>query len=329
MIDPRSVPPWLLLLSTATTSPCATPPLRLDWARHASAKGCPSGQRVAELVTSRLGCSPFATEPDTRFEVIVQHSMHSWTATVTRYDANDALRSQHALTSEHDDCAVLGDAVALTLALMVEAMPTSQTATTAPPPAPPPVGQPPPRLVWVPTSTRTAPPSLAPQDRGHVEASVVLNLGTFPGVSWGASMAARWRATDHLELGLGLTAHPNRRWGDVGFGLLAGAVGACLRFRAGPRASLAGCGRVYIGSITALVHAGAEPVQPGVFWWAATSVGVRARLRVKGPVFMHVGVEALITLVNRVFVTSPNRVEAFNEAPLAWVGAFGVGAEFH
>lgn len=338
---------WLLSVLMAAAGPCPSHALRLDWVRDDNAQSCPSGERVADRISERLGCTPFGPRPDARFEVWVTASGEGWWARVTRYDAANERVSQRILESEAADCAVLSEAVALTLAFVAERLPRVDTASVstaafAPEPllrvetatvsaAPPPAitstaaGL---RIVLVPTSTSVRPQPRAPTARGRIEIGTVLNAGTMPGPSFGARLGARLELSEHVDLAVGMTILPTRTWDRFAFGLVAGWLGPCVRFQPHAILELGGCARFYGGAITAVVLPGAAPIEPGVFPWLAASVGGTAVLDLGRSLYLAAEVEALATLVDRVFLTWPDMNAVFDERAVALMATVGLGVRF-
>ncbi|MEQ8276839.1 MAG: hypothetical protein RMA76_26395 [Deltaproteobacteria bacterium] len=314
---------WLLALLVATPPSCPTSTLRLDWVRSATAVECPSGEVVARRIVDRLGCDPFGPEPKARFEVAVEGDAPGWRAKLTRFE-DDGVVSEKTLVSEDDDCAILGQAVALTIAVVAERLPRIgliETGTTAPPEAPLRA-----RVPLVPTSTATPVVYVPPQGTFDVEA--VLNVGTLPDVSFGGRLTTSLRVGRRFELGVGALVLPIRTVDAFFFGVIAAVLHGCSRFEPGGRFELAGCVRVYGGSMLGFTKVEAVPIDPGGYPWFAASAGASFTAPITGPVHFRLGTEALVTLVDRKFAEKRTMTIVLNESPVAFVGTAGLILRF-
>lgn len=334
------MPAWVLALLLANAPRCETETIRLDWVRTPDAIACPSGDDVAERIVARLGCSPFGPAATARFEVGVERADPGWRARVARFEFDngvDVPAAMRVLETEDEHCAVLAQAVALTLAIVAERLPrvaptkTSSTATVA---APTPPVEPPgaprmavasPRAPIVVTST--VPPIYVTPPHGSFEVEALLDSGTFPEPAFGARLTTSLRLGRRYEIGVGALLFPVDRVSLFFFGLAAASLHGCARFEPG-RFELAGCARLYGGVMSAFTQPGAEPIDPGTFPWVAASAGGTFTAALVGPIHIRFGAEALVTLVNRVFVVDPDRQVVLDEAPVAFLGSAGIVVRF-
>ncbi len=312
---------WLLALLVASPPSCPTSTMRLDWVRSAAAVECPSGEAVARRIVDRLGCDPFGPDPEARFEVAVDADAQGWRAKLTRFEA-DGVVSDKTLVSEDGDCAILGQAVALTIAVVAERLPRIGLIATGTTAAAPVRG----RVPIVPTSTATPIVFVPPQGTFDVEA--VLNAGTLPEVSFGGRLSTSLRVGRRFELGVGALILPIRTVEAFFFGVIAAVLHGCARFEPRGRFELAGCARVYGGSMLGFTREEAVPIDPGGYPWFAASAGASFTAPITGPVHFRLGGEALVTLVDRKFAERRTMTIVLNESAVAFLGSAGLILRF-
>ncbi len=330
---------WMLALIVAQAPQCPTSTIRLDWVRSPDAVVCPSGDAVAERIVERLGCSPFGPTPTARFEVTIEAGDPGWRARVARFETDggaDNLTAVRELDTEAERCDVLGEAVALTLALVAERLPridlidTASTSAAAPTAVTASFAPPGPRLArapLIPTSTAVRTVTEGPP-RGTFEVEGVVDIGTLPQVAFGARLSTSLLVSSRFELGVGALVLPVRRTSLFFFGLVAADLHGCVRFVPRGGFELGGCARLYGGTLLGFTQTEAKPIEPGAYPWLGAAAGGTFTARLTGPISVRVGAEALFSLVDRVLLVDPTREVALDESPVAFLGTAGLVVRF-
>jgi hypothetical protein len=275
----------MTLLLLAAQGARAQPAASLSVERADSASDCPDQTALAasvSLLLRRRGLEPAADPSAARFHVSLHRSETGYHATIEVRGEQAGLRT---LDDAGSTCAGLADAVAVTLALLLDPDFAVPSATRAEPRS----AAPPPRSRG-PTAQRPAP---APARRAapvrlSIEAAPVLALSVTRGVSAGATAGVRaWHADGPvLALG-GLLLPPGAEAfgpGEVELGLMAGTLSPCWRVlgeQEGPR--LAGCAMSALGVLQARGRGYQPDREPARAWYAA-GAGAVASGPLPGPI---------------------------------------------
>jgi hypothetical protein len=212
-----------LALAPAAAQPAARelPPLVVQ--RAPAASDCPDAAALALRVEKLAGKPAFVAKADAggapAFEVQILKSEEGYTAIVL------AAGKSRQIADAGPTCASLADALALTLAILVDADEPPPAAPPAPPPPPPP----PPVATFVPRPLPPPPERAAP--RLLVGPSVGLSEGLSGSLVPVLALSAEARAAGPLSFRAGFTWMPSRDFalapGHVEVQLLYGEVAAC------------------------------------------------------------------------------------------------------
>ncbi len=246
------------LLALALHGAPAQPPVDIRWEGPAA---CIDEVELARQVVELAG------EPTQPIGLEASSSAAGWTIDVTY---GDTVR-----TVEAEDCGVLTEAVALIIAVRIDAV---RTATKVEPevedePEPPPKPEPLPVVAPEPVG-EPEPPSRSPA-RPELQPTVVLgvggSLGTLPraGVSLRADAGVRRRALE-VDVGVAVALGPRstpREGVDAAFRLFAGLAQACWVLESGSvQAPL--CGRAEVGVLQARPRGLERPNDQDALWLA-------------------------------------------------------------
>lgn len=243
-----------LALPRAAWAGAAGATLRVD--RAPGAEVCPSDSELAAQIESIAGEKPFTGPGEKKVEVrvAIAPAKQGFTATIS---LSGARRGERVLADRGPGCEVLGQALAVTLAVLLE----EEDATTPEPPPEPPPPPPPQRPVWAPRyyllpGIDPTPASAAAKDDRIPPLTISLSgfydSGTLASDTGGLSLSADffvpvvsvgvalvWLPDDTLEL-------PNH---NARYAFLGGSARACTRapmadqFGAGVCLGLRGGGR--------------------------------------------------------------------------------------
>lgn len=285
------------------------PTARLEVDRG-TATSCPDAQALTDAVSGRLGYDPFVGQGgDLRISVHFTRTAEGVTGLVEAFDPAGAPKGEKKIASKRGDCAEIGQAVTLTIAILLDPR-TGLVARPAPSPpepdplAPIPSDQPP----LPPPPPVAEPPSIVPRVRAGF-------LGTV-GAEPGPSLAARagfgighraWTLDAELRGDLPRDASSGGKRATSG--LLLGALVPCLR-----RSVLEVCAVVAIGALRTEVSSGSPPTVTTLHAAAGPRVGVV--LPLGSIVALVLDAEALFALtrttvrVDGVDVWSPPAVSA-------------------
>lgn len=262
------------LLALVLQGAPAQPPVDVRWV------GSPACIDERDLVTQVV---ELAGPPASPIELEATSVAQGWQVTV-RYD--DTVRVVEAA-----DCAVLTEAVALIVAVRVDAIATASSVEPKREPAPEPLPDPPPGPPPPPDPVPAPAPAVEPEPEppapprkqaAPVRATALLgvggDLGTLPrgGVALRADVGMRWRA---LEVDLGGLAtlgppSPPRRGVESAFRLFGGLAQACWVLESGAVAAPL-CARTEVGVLQASPRGLSSPRDVNALWVAP---GVRAGL---------------------------------------------------
>ena len=211
-----------LLAAPAFAQRHAGDTVRLDVTRDARSATCPDAERVRALLSARLDRDAIAPDAARLATLRFSRSAARFVA-LLRIIGPRARTTSRRLHSSASDCARLGDAAVLVLALAIDPLralrrPVAVAAPAAPPVAPPaappvtaPIAAPPappvaPPVATPPVAAPVAPPVIAPPPR----ASTSLQLGALATLSYGVAPGL---IADALRPGLSLRATLVRaRW---------------------------------------------------------------------------------------------------------------------
>lgn len=315
----------------------ATPHVRLSWSRGDGAESCLDSRELAERVRARLGRDPFEEGAEINIEGIVTRASDAFRAELRVRNGARAQLGRRELSSPLPDCAPLGDAVVLAVALAIDPNAAAYAPTgpsgAAPPPAAEPLG------LWTENPVVSCPPAPscpAPEPcprceapRGdHVEVAArgVVAGGVLPGPSPGAALFAAYGGAA-LRGTLGITYLPGRELEGrpFSFGLTAGAAGACwVPVRLAPLEG-ALCGEVQLGAVHAVVRE-LTPLKTGDHLWVALGAGPLVSIGLVPPLRLELGATILVPLERKQFAVVGEPTPAFESAPVGALGFVGLGA---
>lgn len=254
-------------------------------------------------------------------------------AATGRWTAEVVVRDPTGASSRRVDgasCARVADAAALVVAIAFDALVESER---GPGPAPP-------------TAANAAASSNATQNDAaampaaearaprtphpSLAVSVVSDLGSFPGLAVGASVALGLELNS-TTLGLEATAWIPRfapSSGDEGVSIsrLSGALRGCYALLAASPLELAPCLAVELGRVNGEPHHLLDPA-PQRSLWVAALAGVRARYRTPSGFGAWLGLELELPLLRPRYVIA-DFGSAFQAAPVGGRGAFGLLWDF-
>jgi hypothetical protein len=313
--------------------------VRLAWARADGGEACLSQSELGERVRARLGRDPFSEQGALSIEGWVRREGTRLRATL-RVQGDAGHTGERELDSEELDCAALGDAVVLAVALAIDpdaalrpperAAAVDDASGPLPPPPEPigaPVAAPPPAPQPVPVAFSDAP--IERGVGGDLRVRGALHAGTLPALAWGVALAGHVRFDQRLAAMLALVYLPEVRTdsGRAAFGLTAGQLGGCVQpvsFRAG---GLDACAGVEAGAIHA-VSFGERPLEPGDKPWLAGFGLVQVWGVVSEPWLVELGVGAGVPVLRHEFVVRGEPGRVFSPSSVVAQGFFGLGASF-
>jgi hypothetical protein len=196
--------------------------------------GCPDRERLAGVVTARLGRNPFAADAVDGVEVQVRRTGSTLTAEIVRFSGG-IQSGRRELSSPTTDCGELFQALGLALAIAIDPRAglirpevTPQATPAAPAPVPPPVVPPP---VVPPVAAASTPLQPRVPTTFQVGVAPTGSLGTGPTPTFGLALFVGLRhglfALDlggRVELPTGLDLAPGR----IATQAVVGDLDACL-----------------------------------------------------------------------------------------------------
>jgi len=281
---------------------------RLSFVRAASASDCIAAPALAHKVVQRMGRDPFTGPPRQWIEALVALSEGYYTVQLFERDREGRTLGTRELRAPAGDCHQLDDAMVLAIALIID--PTLQLAPLGSNPAlaapeapsngavemPSHPNLPPPALLTprapVPAAAvnlPTRPVEEAPATSRAVTAAAVAVYGVLPGVAAGAELVAQQALDKRGRYSLRWSAlylpetSQSDTLADVGYGLTAFEVGACMG-AANSRLRWFACSALGAGAVHTTVHA-PLPSQPGDRLWLALRLEAGVRLRLAGPLW--------------------------------------------
>lgn len=106
-----------------STTALARPSARLTLERDPAASSCPGEAQLREAVLERLGYDAFRREADTEIQVrFAADAAGGFSARIAQRDGKAALLGERVLTDVGSDCADIGEAVVLTITVMLESV---------------------------------------------------------------------------------------------------------------------------------------------------------------------------------------------------------------
>lgn len=295
--------------------------VRLDVVRGEGAGSCADGVALQRALVARLGARAFEGDATERIEVMLTRVDTRWSARVRLRDAQNALVAARDLASEASTCEALGEALTLTLSLLIDPL-----APAAPdlPSAPAPVVTP-----TVAVAVRSASRPSARRGAAQVTGEAVVLWGVVPGVAPGASLRAELSVSRRWRMALAVTALPatavSAGASRFAFGWTAASAGVCLRAVDG-RVGVDLCGAVIAGALHVSVD-GAAAHNTGDRAWLSAEVTPRLRARLAGPLVFTAGVGVGVAITRDVFGVTGATEAVYAVSPVSLGASVGVGAE--
>lgn len=321
----------------------ASGPVRLSWVRTEGAESCAAADTLAADVRARLGRDPFG-EPATRLiEGLVVRDGARWVARIFVRDRSGALLGSRVIESGAAACASLDGAAGLALALAID--PNARMTTGEPSPPAASTSAPataednvardgdaganaglsgaegPARVEATTTATRSA----------GVSMRLVVSPSVLPKWAVGIAVTTDAPLTESVRYGVGATLWPEARTPDpdpnFAFGLAAISAGICWAALRAERLTGAICGSVLAGVMHAVVYH-PDPLAPGDRFWLGATAGVRGTATVVEPLWLEIGVEALVPITRYDFRVEGRPSSAWTQAVIAPVAFVGAGVHF-
>ncbi|HET9932298.1 MAG TPA: hypothetical protein VFQ35_16455 [Polyangiaceae bacterium] len=301
--------------------------------RLEGASSCLDAATLAERVRKRLGNDPFDAQAKRSIEGIVRRADGVWLAEIAvRKRADDAEPPLRQLKSTAPDCASLGDAIVLAVALAIDPEAAFAATEAEEPPPPPaatraPVPPPPPALPLPPSMPRVPPQSVR---LGSVTASAVFQVGALPRASLGAGLFAAAALGSSVDVGIGARVFPSVRGdGEPGFevGASVGTLQLCPRLRTSSVTTARVCAGPSLGVMHAVLLTG-ERAQPGERLWLAAEAGADFTLDVSKSLALMLGAGGLVPITRYRFSVEGTDGTLFRQSALALVAQLGVELRF-
>jgi hypothetical protein len=318
-------PRWsaaLFAVATLTAWPLAAAPrrgARLAWARTEEAERCINAQSLQEDVIARLGWNPFVLPRDLEMEGTMARTRTGYRADLRFRDATGQPLGRRTLESREPTCRDLGEAVAvaITVAIDPDAVPTRPATDKVEPEPPPP--SPPPAEPAHPGERR---PRVRVSLMGGAGAGVVPDLAAVTSIRVGALVH------DHIEIGLGSTLFHEADAAGLGFSLTSGELRGCLRPGGGGDIFRI-CATFLAGLFSSWVQSpDLAPIEVGAFPWFAGGGGPALSLPVAGRLRLELMVEAFVPFTRRQAFVRAVPEPVWEQSTIAGRGEVGVGALF-
>ncbi|HEV8548902.1 MAG TPA: hypothetical protein VGQ57_07740 [Polyangiaceae bacterium] len=342
-------------------SPDAAAKYGLAWVRDDGAESCPAERDFADEVTRRLARSPFDERAERTIEIRIERDGDAYRSRVTVRERDGRVAGRRALSSP-GDCAELFSATALAVALLIDPEATLHADANASravaafelaePPAPPRAA---PAPVVLPAPAPLALPSPAaeparPYDLGGASANAALGIGLVPGVVPGAELLVRKRLRAHF--GLSATAlylasgDASTAGTTFGVGLTAFSLSGLYEaieardFSAGLELGLwGGALRASVQSVPTMPGTTVGPSDAGDHPFFAADLGLHARVRLAGPVFLEARALGLVPFIRRKlelaaavndapYTPAEANTVVWTAPPVAALGTLGLGVRF-
>ena len=336
------------------------------WERAGGAESCISGEELARDVESHVGRPLFVTSgsADVRASGRVSRTEDGrsggWRATIEVSRRDGGAGSNRVVAVEGKDCRALDEALVLVLAVAVEpllprdAPATGEGAPAAPseagapenasaekaqpvaPPTPKPESAAVPAVPVAEPEFRDAPAGGKPPrgaSRFRLGASAVVAAGLMPGAAAGFGTSVAWVAPFRVSFELGWLGFPfgqsptNAGRGD--YRSLMGEARACPAIVDAP-VFIDACATFFAGELRARGAGFAvrdlSASRPYVAW----GVALRARIELTDPVFLRLGLEAMLPVTRDRFVIEAEgrTVELHRVAAVVGVAGVDAGVSF-
>jgi hypothetical protein len=235
---------------------------------------CPDVRRIESDVSRRLGRSPFVpgAAPPGTIEAFVSKEESVFEATIAMRGSAGELLGSRSVESTAPDCASLGAAAGLAIALMVEPILVEARPSSAQQPVQAPVVVRPERQPERAVSETESRPS------GGFTAGVAIAAQTLPRVSAGVTTRGEVGLGHGLIVAAGAFFFPEQSVenasSEVAFGMTLGAIGPCYRLELERSWALSSCASLLVGALHVSVET-PEPVEPGQNLWLGASAGLR------------------------------------------------------
>lgn len=312
-----------LVAPLASAQPAALHEVPLLVQRAPAAADCVDAAALAERVNVLVGRKALVPSDGSgqsfAFEIQIFKAEDGYTAIML------AAGRSRQLDDPGSTCAGLSDALALTLAILVDA----DEAPPAPPPPPPPAPTVAPAPVFVPPPPRPPPPTDGPR----------LLVAPLAGVASGLSgdvvpavlVAANLRVVGPFSLLGGFTWMPSQDFplaqGHVEVQLMYGQIAGCVSaWRLQDRVRAGACALLDAGAIRGKgvgYSVNGEITRP----WVALGLAGMLDVRILDPIFWSTRIEAVAVAQQEGFQID-NVGIAFDPAPLGVVVATGIGVRF-
>lgn len=236
----------------------------LDWQVATGIEGCPSAAAVEEDVRQRLLSGPtrgLHTEP-LRIVARVDRSKQSWTAELELTDAAGQTLGRRLVESSATTCETLASVAALSIALLVEAVPAPAPAPASAAPCPEP---PPPRRVERPLVVR-------------VHAGALFAAEVLPAFAVGSSLRVEVAPRFPISVLAGGHYLPEQDLvtsaASLHLALAFATLGGCASLPFDEHISMASCLEIAGGALNVAVS-NAVPEAPGARSWFAALPSLR------------------------------------------------------
>jgi hypothetical protein len=303
--------------ATAAAEPLAT----LEVERGSGAEECPDApalaRRVGELEPSASIATDASEPAKLRLRVRLERHPEHWRAQI---QVSGARTGERTLTDSGAQCSGLGEAVALTIAMLLQV-----DAQAEPEPAP---------VVAEPSPPPKTPPAAAPRraSRAAGPPALGLELSLGPAMTAGVLERIGVAVLGEVELGVtrsfhvglgGLWALPQtieHGEGQVEVSLLALTLSACLDlFGEKAAVELAACAIQAGGELRGTGHGYSAYTDSAGRPWLAFGGGARARGNIVGPLGYLLGLSLLVPLSEQRFAVEGVSGTAFEPSPVAIV----------
>jgi hypothetical protein len=276
--------------------------VRLSWVRAEGAESCVDETALRREIVARLASDPFVEGATRSFEGVVVRAETGWRASYVVRDGATVVGAREI--EGEGECASLTDALALSIALAID--PNASVERRASEAEVPAVVAP---VVSEPAPAASVTPVEAPQDvvnfLDEVSAGAAGAWQLLPGLSAGLSLGVGGYVVGGLRWQAGFRWHPQRTADDdrFDFGLAAANVGVCYEVFASSRFEVAPCLDVLAGAVHSVV-AELSPVEPGEELFVAGRAGLRASVRLLGPLRVGLRASAIVPFTAYDFVVT-------------------------
>ncbi len=308
-----------------TSHRASADPSPVAWSREPGAESCVTRDELHRAILAHTKGEPFSG--GSSVTGVVRREGEGFSAHLIVRDAAGQITGERDLSTEGPECAPLGRAVALAVALALEqdpAPPTRQPLPATKPIDPPPVA-PPARSV-----ESALPPIVAEAaPRFVATVGVMTTLGLLPNPSSGVAARVHLRLGSRVTLSATGIVLPLAHSRDDAFavGLVAAGAGPCVDLYRRGSFSISGCGHVLAGSITASPRA--MPLDPaGSSPWVAVGASSVVAMQVAGPWLVALEPTAVAPLTRETYVARECTPPGFQQPIVAGSLLISTGAAF-